>query len=104
MKTAPRDGTEILILTEQGAYAMTFIVGEWEHSYYDPPEREPDGWFAVDHNGTVIDEVVIEVDSWYDPNDETGNTVIFNEYEALAWMPMPANTNDYRSNNVQQSN
>lgn len=79
METAPRDETEILLLTTVGITSARFYAGEW-HRSFDGDEYEGPVWSCCD------DMWQIEVEESPVDND---NTFQYNDGEATHWMYLP---------------
>lgn len=77
IETAPRDGTEVLILLHSGDICNSwFARGEWSFSTMDgPPEYSGDCWVCCD------DRFQVEV------TDEGAGS--YDDGEATHWMPHP---------------
>ena len=84
IETAPRDGTEILILTPLGVSQAWFSQGVWEDHHEYGPEYTGSLWVCLDDN------VSFEVEEY---KDESGKAA-FCDDPIEHWMPLPEAPND----------
>jgi hypothetical protein len=75
IETAPRDGSEILILTSAGATQARFAAGEW-HNYLEGREYDGPVWVCCD-------------DQWQIEIEDCGIHGM-NHGTATHWMPLPS--------------
>lgn len=88
MESAPRDGTEIILLTTTGVVSAWFDPPRIVHDYFDGDDTEGCQWVCYDDKFTEIVE-------WFGENDYGDGSA-----GIRGWMPLPKAPDDIQDTNI----